>query len=294
MYKITPTQYNQDGVCYGQYLLEDTTAGTTLTITPEKGGSISSMTLHGEEFIWLRHPNFECTDRPRYGVPVLFPQCGLAPEGQNEFDGQKYPMSIHGFACLLPWQVVGQSTEGGASITLRLTENALTRVLYPFEFCIDITYTLKGNTVTLSQTYHNRGSQPMPFAFGFHPYFTAGDVRQLEFDVKAHTVTDPVANVTGPYTGSVDFPYNEDQTNRSFRGVTSPAVVTDKSTGHRITVSFDEHFDKLVLWSQCPLGFICVEPWNGWPGGLNTGKDCQTLQPGQSLSAECAFSIEKL
>lgn len=294
MYTVTKTQYREHGVCYDQYVLADTDAGTTVTLTPCKGGAISGMTLNGEEYIWLRYPNFYNTDRPRYGVPVLFPQCGLSPDNANQFDGQSYPMSIHGFACLLPWQVMGQSTQGGASLTLRLTESAITRVLYPFEFCIDITYTLKGNTVTLAQTYQNRGQGQMPFAFGFHPYFVASDVRNLEFAVKAGTVTDPVNNVTGPFSGQVEFPYHEEQTNRSYRGVSSPAVVTDKGNGHRITVAFDQHFDKLVLWSQCPLGFICVEPWNGWPGGLNTGSDCQALAPGQSLDAQCSITIEKV
>ena len=294
MYTITKTQYAEHDVCYDQYVLADTDAGTTLTLTPCKGGSISGMTLNGEEFIWLRYPNFYNTDRPRYGVPVVFPQCGMAPEGMNDFGGQKYPMSIHGFACLLPWEVAAQSTEDGASMTLRLTESAMTRVLYPFAFCVEITYTLKGNTVTIQQNYTNRDEQPMPFAFGLHPYFVASDVRNLEFQVQAETVTDPVNGVSGPYTGTVEFPYNEEQTNRSYRGCTSPAVVTDKGNGHKVTVEFDEHFDKVILWSQCPLGFICVEPWNGWPGGLNTGKDCQTLAPGQSLAAQCSFTIEKI
>lgn len=296
MYTITPAQYRDHDVCYDQYVLADTEAGTTLTLTPCKGGSITGMTLNGEEFIWLRYPNFYTTERPRFGVPVLFPQCGLTDSGTNEFDGQAYPMSIHGFACLLPWEIAAHSTEDGASMTLSLTDSAVTRVFYPFRFCVKITYTLKGSTVTLSQRYINKGDKPMPFTFGFHPYFKATDVRNLEFQLNAETVTDPLAGHTEAFDGTVKFPYNDVQTNRAFRNVSSPVVVTDKGSGHRMTVKFCKHFHNVVLWSECPKGFICIEPWNGfgWPAGITGGKDHEVLPAGETYKTKCSFTIEKL
>lgn len=35
---------------------------------------------------------------------------------------------------------------------------------------------------------------------------------------------------------------------------------TDKELGHTVTVKFDGNFKNAVLWSQCPLGFVCMEP----------------------------------
>mgnify|MGYP000600501597 CR=1 FL=1 len=53
---------------------------------------ITGFSLNGEEYIWTRHPNFSECNRPRFGVPVLFPNCGLPDNGVHIFDGKAYPM----------------------------------------------------------------------------------------------------------------------------------------------------------------------------------------------------------
>ena len=45
-----------------------------------------------------------------------------------------------------------------------------------------------------------------------------------------------------------------------------------------------------MLWSQCPLGFVCMEPWNGFPGSLTTPEH-ETLAPGNALSAVMSIEI---
>ena len=40
------------------YVLADTGAGTTATVVPEKGGMVTSFTKNGDEYSWLREPNF--------------------------------------------------------------------------------------------------------------------------------------------------------------------------------------------------------------------------------------------
>ena len=65
---------------------------------------------------------------------------------------------------------------------------------------------------------------------------------------------------------------------------------TDKELGHTVTVKFDGNFKNAVLWSQCPLGFVCMEPWNGFPGSLTTPEH-ETLAPGNALSAVMSVEI---
>ena len=76
MNQITTRYITENGACYEQYVITDPEAKTALTITPERGGMITSFTLDGEEFVWTRRPNFSECNRPRFGVPVLFPSCG--------------------------------------------------------------------------------------------------------------------------------------------------------------------------------------------------------------------------
>ena len=105
MNQITTQYVTENGACYEQYVITDPEAKTALTITPERGGMITSFTLDGEEFVWTRRPNFSECNRPRFGVPVLFPSCGNPDNGVHIFDGKAYPMETHGFADL---------AEGGA------------------------------------------------------------------------------------------------------------------------------------------------------------------------------------
>ena len=117
MNQITTRYITENGACYEQYVITDPEAKTALTITPERGGMITSFTLDGEEFVWTRRPNFSECNRPRFGVPVLFPSCGNPDNGVHIFDGKAYPMETHGFADLCAWEVESVGPDG---VTLAL------------------------------------------------------------------------------------------------------------------------------------------------------------------------------
>ena len=126
MYTISKQHLSHQGAEYDQYVLADTEADTTVTITPCKGGMITGMTLKGQEFSWLRDPNFYLPERPRCAVPVLFPCCGRCANGKNTFEGKEYPMDIHGMAHSLPWEVVAENCEDSAALTVQFTNNETT------------------------------------------------------------------------------------------------------------------------------------------------------------------------
>lgn len=275
---------------YVAYFLTDTAANTTATIVPEKGGMATEFSQNGTEYLWLREPNFSLPERPRCAVPVLFPACGRCADGENIFDGKAYPMDIHGFAHSMPWQVTGQNTDDGAALTIELKDNDATRKFYPFAFCVTLTYVLKGNKLTVLQTYQNTGDVAMPFNFGFHPYFAISDVRNLVWDIHASSQVDADFANPIPMPATVDFPYDPDQTTRFFQGVTSPMSFTDTKLNRTVTVNFDTHSTNAVLWSQCELGFVCMEPWNGFPNSLQTDRH-ETLAKGEALHAEMSIVI---
>lgn len=286
MFTVTKTTQG----AYTAYVLADTEANTTATVVPEKGGMVTSFTKNGDEYSWLREPNFSLPERPRCGMPVLFPMCGRAPEGGNRLSPDtRTPMEIHGLVHSKPWEVVETGTDGAASVTVRIASDSETRGSFPFEFCVEIRYALRGGELRFEQEYRNTGAADMPFSFGFHPYFCISDVRNLTWDIRAAQTADPDAGTAVPFTG-VDFPYDDDQTTRYYKGVQSPMRFTDSATGHTVTVAFDEHFTNAVLWSQCQLGFVCMEPWNGFPGSLDRG-ECERLAPGKALRAWMSICI---
>lgn len=277
-----------EGAAFTQYVVENDVA--SFAVVPEKGGMIVSMKLRGEEFSWLRKNNFGRAERPRCGVPVLFPCCGVADNGLHEFNGKSYPMENHGFADLLPWQV---SAIGESDITLRLFASAMTKFLYPFDFLLTVTYSLNKNTISIKTTVENTGDSDLPFSFGFHPYFACSGIENLDFDITAEICTDNAKKRDTPAPQKIIFPYDSDQTTRMLRGVKSPMRFSDSGNGHKVEIAFDSYFKNAILWQQGSESFVAVEPWNGWANSVNETGEHEILAPKKSLTASCSFTLEK-
>ena len=293
MNKITTQYVTENGACFEQYVITDPAAKTELTITPERGGMITGFTLDGDEYIWRRYPNFGQCNRPRFGVPVLFPSCGKPDNGVHLFDGVPYPMEIHGFADLSAWEVESVGPEG---VTLILESSPLTKFLYPFDFALLLTYNLEGNKATIDLTVINEDEKPMPFSFGYHPYFTVSDVDNVTFDVHCATCSEnakgeqPAAPETITLTRSAE----ADNSIRLLTGVDFPMSFTDRGNGHKVTVDADGSFSNGVLWQQNAESFVCMEPWNGWANSVNEPGKHEVLEPGEAMTSSWSITIEKV
>ena len=185
MSKLTTGTYEKYGASYKTLTLTD--GEYAFTVTPEKGGMATSFTKNGEEYLWLRDKNFESTDRPRCGIPIMFPNCGKPDDGVHHFGGAAYPIEVHGLADLLPWQV---KTADDSAIELTLTPNGLTKFVYPFDFALTMRYTLCGSTATLALTVANTGDKALPFSVGFHPYFGVTKLDNVSFAIDAATCSE--------------------------------------------------------------------------------------------------------
>ena len=290
MSTIQTGTYEKYGVRYATLTLTD--GDYALTVTPEKGGMATSFTKNGEEYLWLRDKNFESTDRPRCGIPILFPNCGKPDGGVHHFGGADYPIEVHGLADLVPWQV---KTAADDAIELTLAPNGLTKFVYPFDFLLTMRYTLAGHTATLALTVANTGDKDLPFSVGFHPYFAASSLDNVSFAIDAATCSEnakgeqPAAPETITLTrkpGSAD-------SIRLMTGVKSPMVMTDAGNGHKVTVAFDEaDFGKGVLWQQDAESFVCMEPWNGWANSVNEEGRHETLAHGAEKTFAWSVTID--
>ena len=290
MAKLNEGVYEKYGVSYKTLTLTD--GDFALTVTPEKGGMATSFTKAGDEYLWLRDKNFESTDRPRCGVPILFPNCGKPDGGVPHFNGADYPIENHGLADLLPWQVKSATDE---AIELTLTPNGLTKFVYPFEFCLTMRYTLAGGKAGLALTVENKGDKAMPFSVGFHPYFAASKLENVNFDIKAATCSESAKGEQPAAPAQITLTKKDGaaESIRLLTGVKSPMVLTDSGNGHKVTVAFDEAvFGNGVLWQQNAETFVCMEPWNGWANSVNEDGKHETLAPGASKVFAWSITIE--
>lgn len=101
-------------------------------------------------------------------APLLFPIIGLLKDNKYIYHGELFELSRHGFLRDQEFEVVSSKTN---EVVLRLTHTPDTLAVYPFEFNILITYTLKKNRVESKVEVTNVGDLPMYFSFGGHPGF---------------------------------------------------------------------------------------------------------------------------
>ena len=277
---------------YLTYVLQDTTQNATLEVVPERGGIITRWQTAGHDLLYLDAERFADPDLSiRGGIPILFPICGNLPDNAYNCEGQTYRLKQHGFARNVPWIVTAQQTETDASLSLQLTSDEHTLMVYPFEFVLDFTYRLQGTSLVLHQRYTNRSQAAMPFSIGFHPYFAVTDKTQLQFQIPATEYQDQITKTNHAFSGTFDFEAAEIDV--AFTHLSSHvASVTDPQRSHRLTFSFSPEFSTLVFWTVKGKDFYCLEPWSAPRNALNTGDRLLYLEPGASLETEFKLMLE--
>jgi galactose mutarotase-like enzyme len=282
---------------YLTYILSDSQAGTTVDVVPERGGIITSWQLPQDgkpvEIFYMdkerySHPELSV----RGGNPILFPICGNLPDNSYVHDGQLYQLKQHGFARDLPWEVVSQSVESAASLSIRLGSNEATREVYPFDFEVIFTYILAANKLTIQQKFVNLSDMPMPFSVGFHPYFAAGDKSKLEMYIPGSEFCDK-SGKTHQFDGS--FNYNQDEIDIAFERLTTrSSSVKDHDQCLQITMDWDECFSTLVFWTLKGKDFYCLEPWSAPRNAINTGNKLLVIPPKQHFETSMSMLAESI
>jgi galactose mutarotase-like enzyme len=268
---------------YKTYILSDQLAQTRLEVVPERGGIITAWSVRGQEMLYLDAARFaDPTLSVRGGIPILFPICGNLPDNTYQFDEQPYSLKQHGFARDLPWDVTDRTTQEQVSITLSLQSNEQTRSLYPFEFQLNFTYRLQGNSLELDQEFVNLGDRPMPFSTGLHPYFGVTDKRKLQFDIPAAEFQSHKDYAYAAFSNQFDF--EQDEIDVIFpQPSRHQASVTDLERGIKLDLDYSALYSKLVFWTLKGKPFYCLEPWSAPRNALNTGDGLTLLPPKQSL-----------
>ncbi|NJP11044.1 MAG: aldose epimerase [Leptolyngbyaceae cyanobacterium RU_5_1] len=280
---------------YQTYVLSDDAAQSRVEIVPERGGIVTRWQVQGQDIFYLDDERFtDPTLSVRGGIPILFPICGNLPDNTYTYGGQSYTLKQHGFARDLPWDVGDQTTQdGSASLTLGLRSSDQTLAVYPFEFQLAFTYTLRGNQLILRQCYTNRSSAPMPFSAGFHPYFRVQDKSQVQVEIPSTQYQENRTKAIHSYTGSFDF--EQDEIDAAFTTVSSQtASVTDRSRSLKITLTSSAAFSVLVFWTVKGKDFYCLEPWTAPRDALNTGDRLLYVKPGERMEMTVTLKAEFL
>ncbi|MBT9778951.1 hypothetical protein GPL15_20965 [Clostridium sp. MCC353] len=276
-------------------VLESSDGGLRAAILPARGGMLVSLKKDGEEFIYCDPDNLLSEDRPKCGMPVLFPVCGKLKEDVCPIDGTLYPMPMHGLAQKEVWEILDTGWgQNGAYLRLRFTSDAFTERSFPYQFCVELEYRIKGDQLYVFQTYKNQSEKPMYFSFGFHPYFYISSLQQTEFRLHAREIWIPSEQSRNPAPERFLFPWKGiREYGAMMSGCKESVSFLDKGNGHMVEVAFSQEFPYALLWSRPEKHFVCLEPWSAPADAFHIAPDTLTcLGAGESLNAEISIRID--
>ena len=163
----------------------------TLEFYPERGGILNALRLkaaNGKVINVVKSidDQDDLELNPTFKNIPLFPFPNRLDSGSYEHDGKKYcfPVneadknnSLHGFAFKEAYILENtEVSEQAVKTTLKYVYNGRFEY-FPFPATVELVFIVKEEReLEVIATVSNSGSKPMPFGFGWHPYFTLEEV----------------------------------------------------------------------------------------------------------------------
>lgn len=228
---------------------------------------ISLKTNLNREYIWEGNSEF-------WGKhsPILFPIVGSLKNNSFHHNETEYHLSRHGFARDMEFELI-EATENSATFTLQ--SSAETVKVYPFEFELQIIYTLDKNNLSIAYNVFNKGKSRMPFSIGAHPAFALPNQfenyaiafekkESLDYYLLENDLTSNKTKKLEVHNKQVPLAYElfEDDA-LIFKTIKSKSVTILENENPFLRVHFED-FPSLGIWTKMKAPFICIEPWFGY------------------------------
>ena len=250
---------------------------SVVEIAPTRGGMVTRFAVGDRELFYLDEATFrDETKNVRGGNPVLFPSPGPLANERFTWGGRTGSMKQHGFARNRAWTVV-ESSERALTLELRSDDRSVAQ--FPWDVVVRMRHVLTGPRLRIEQRVENIGDAPMPFAFGFHPYFLVRDADKAKTAIPTDAtrafdnVTKKEIDVTGPVDltqKEVDLHLFDHQKNEAS---------LDLADGSRVIVRASPEYHRWVIWTLAGKDFVCLEPWTAGGDALNREKDVLVVAP---------------
>jgi galactose mutarotase-like enzyme len=243
-------------------------------------------------------------------APILFPIVGMLVGGQYRSGGRTFSLPRHGFARVRRFAAL---ESGPSSATFRLSADAQTRAVYPFEFELDVNFAVQDATLSVTSWIRNRGDHDMPASLGYHPAFAwplpygqdrAAHFLEFEADEPAplrvldgnglltpQRLATPVENRRLTLRDEL---FSADAL--IFDQLISRTVTYGSEVGPRIAISFPG-VPYLGVWTKPGANFICIEPWQGvtdpegFNGELQDKPGSLVIPPGNVAAVSMAITL---
>ena len=247
----------------------------------------------GIEYLWQGNP-----DIWNGQSPILFPIIGQLLDGKFTYKNKEYFLPKHGFARKSIFKLINQND---SSVVLSLESNESILAIYPFQFELQVSFTLVEKGIKVSHTVINKADENIYFSIGAHPGFNCELGDYLEFSEVETLETERIgedAIVIDEKFPLLNRERNIEVTADIFKndalflsGIKSSQIKL-KSPRHNRELLFD--FGKapfLGIWAKPAAPYVCIEPWYGINDNYHKVKDITEKRGIQKLGAFGSFNF---
>ena len=275
------------------------------------GAQLMSLRLNGAEYLWQGDERYWARR-----APVLFPIVGCL-RGDHAVSAQgDVSLKRHGIARLYEHGIVERDD---AHVIFELSSSDETRESFPFDFRLNMTYSVEGGRLAQTFRVTNTGEVDLPFTLGGHPAFNvpapggegeAFSDYELVFPQRWTAVV-PSIDEAGLHDFSSTHEVMRDSdrlplSHELFERLLTMVLVDVPGrsvrlvgpSGHGVEVCFDG-FAYLGVWTSSPDSpFVAIEPWVGCATAYDESdvfeekRGTVTLAPGASY--ERTFTVRPL
>ncbi len=271
------------------------------TINPLGAELISLKDKENREYIWEGNPIF-------WGKhsPILFPIVGRLKHDTYSHNQKSYSLSRHGFAREMEFSLLEKSA---TKIIFSLTNTDETLKNYPFQFELQISYTIANTTLKIGYKVINLNAFEMPFSIGAHPAFAlpnSFEKYELQFEKEEELISYQLENdLISDKTISI--PMQENSLPLAYPLFKNDALIFKKLESKSIAILENKvpflkinfaGFPSLGIWTKENAPYICLEPWFGYAdiktnsGKLSEKEGVQIIRAHETFNSE--YSIEIL
>ncbi len=265
------------------------------------GAELFSITDNqNNEYIWEGNPDF-------WGKhsPVLFPIVGTLKNNTYKINEKEYHLPRHGFARDMEFDLI-EKTDNKAVFSLKSSEETLQK--YPFEFELQLIYTLNESSLELQYKIINKGKEKMPFSIGAHPAialpgafedyaFQFEKEENLKYYLLENDLISSKTKVLETKNNLVPLNYELFKNDALiFKTIESKSLTILNNAKPYVKVAYHD-FPSLGIWTKENAPFICIEPWLGYSdtdentGDLYKKEGILTLDENKDFSAKFSITV---
>jgi len=288
--------------------LKNAHTGDSLRIDAQTGASLIELHLSGISLIDLpggsAHP---LASNPYHPSALLTPWVNRVRNGNYSFKGKNYQLpinepalgnAIHGLLARAPFTLVQQSD---SSVTLEHTYKG-EEPNYPFPFTFRYNYTLTDEgALEITFTAQNTGTTSMPFACGWHPYFSFPDTHVADLSIKFHPISRFISDSQmiplkeENLLGQTEFIFSQEKVDHVFRLEPLEKHITEfidhKHQRSLFLTQSSVQFPFLVVFQPEGYTSVAIEPMTANTDAFNTGDGLIELAPQEAFSGQIRLSI---